>query len=431
MGILFDIAYLGLAMALSPLLLYRMATREKYRAGFFQRFGNMPRRAGQRECIWVHAVSVGEAKIAGLLVKELEKEFPGWDVVVSTTTNTGQTIARKELPGRTIFYCPLDFSWTTRRAVRRLRPSCLVLIELELWPNLLRSAAKAGIPAIVMNGRITEQGAARYRWLRRIAPWVFSGECVRLFCVQNDTYAERLRGVGVPADGIRVTGMMKYDAMRVKVGPDAQGRIRKMIGLAGEDLVIVGASVYTDEVVSLTEIYREVRREFPGARLILAPRHMEGLSDMLRGIERQGLKAIRWSTVSNEHPADLENGDAVVVVDTMGELVDICSIASCVFVGKSLFTSAAGGHNMLEPAGLGKAVLFGPHTSNFDEEARLLLDGGGAVRVEDAGALKEQIVGLLGSKSKRDEFGAKARQVVLDNIGATKRNIECLKEVVS
>ncbi|MEW6357225.1 MAG: glycosyltransferase N-terminal domain-containing protein [Planctomycetota bacterium] len=431
MGILIDIAYLGLITALSPVLLYRMATREKYRAGFSQRFGNVPCRVGGRKCIWVHAVSVGEAKIAGLLVKNLEKEFPDWDIVVSTTTNTGQEIARKELPGRIIFYYPLDFSWTTRRALRRIRPSCLILIELELWPNLLRHAAKAGIPVIVMNGRITEKGAARCRWVRRIAPWVFSGESVRLFCVQNETYAGRLRDVGAPMDCIRTTGMMKYDAMNVEVGPQAQRRVRKMLGLGGEALVIVGASVYTDEIVSLAGIYREARRKFPNARLVLAPRHMEQLNEMRGGIERQGLKVVRRSTASEEQPADLQGGDAVVLVDTMGELVDICSVASCVFVGKSLFDSAAGGHNMLEPAGLGKAVLFGPHTSNFDEEARLLLEGGGAIRVADAEQLQNEVLGLLASAEKRNQLGANARQVVLQNMGATKRNIECFKEIVS
>jgi 3-deoxy-D-manno-octulosonic-acid transferase len=184
----------------------------------------------------------------------------------------------------------------------------VVLIELELWPNLLRNVAKANVPVIVMNGRITEKGAAWHRWLRCVAPWVFSERCVRLFCVQNDIYAERLRGLGVSEDRIRVTGMMKYDAMSVEIGSDVQGRVRKMLGLGSQDLVIVGASVYTDEAIVLAEIYQHVRGGCPDARLILVPRHMEELSDILRGIGRQGLKVVKRSTVSEDHPADLGDG---------------------------------------------------------------------------------------------------------------------------
>lgn len=430
MGLLIDAAYLGLIALLSPVLLYRMATQEKYRKGFTQRFGNVPRREGDRRCLWIHAVSVGEAKLAGLLVRELRREFPDWDIVVSTTTSTGQAMAAKELPDTPVFYYPLDFSWATRSALRRIRPDAIVLIELELWPNLLRNARKAGIPVIVVNGRITERGAGRYRWLARVAPWLFRGDCIRMFCVQNEVYAERLRGLGAPADRVRVTGMMKHDAINVEVAQGRGGRMKKLLGLGERALVIVGASVYTDEIATLAALYREVRGEMPEVRLILVPRHMEHLGEMLRAVEKQGLRALRRSTLSEEQPADLADGEAVVVVDTMGELVDICSLASCVFVGKSLFESAAGGHNMLEPAALGKAVLFGSYTANFEEEARLLLEGGGALRVRDAEELKRGIVELLRSESRRNELGARARQVVLDNRGATMRNVALLKRVL-
>jgi len=430
MGVLIDIAYLGLIAALSPVLLYRIATREKYRAGFFQRFGAAPRRDGATRCLWVHAVSVGEAKIVGILIPQLEKAFPGWEIVISTTTHTGRQIIEKEHPHKTVFYFPLDFSWVTARCLRRVRPDCLILIELELWPNLLRHAARQGLPVVVVNGRITEKGAVRHRWLARLAPWLFSGESVKLFCTQNETYAERLRALGVPSDCIAVTGMMKHDAMSVEIDAAARGRMRKLLGIGERELVIVGASVYTDEVAALAAAFGELREEFPQARLVLVPRHMERLDDMIAAIEDNHLTSVRRSTLSEDSPADLLNGEVVVLVDTMGELVDICAVASCVFVGKSLFPSAAGGHNMLEPAGLGRAVLFGPHTANFEEEARLLMEGGGAVRVRDGAELKGALADLLTSEEKRDRLGARARELVAENQGATAENIRLLKNIL-
>lgn len=422
MSLVWDILYLFALVFGLPVLLYRMCTQRKYRSGILERLGALPRRAGSAECLWVHGVSVGEVLAARTLIEEFRKRRPDWDVVVSTTTDTGLERARTTYPDCLVIRYPLDFTIAIRSAFVRIRPSLIVLMELEMWPNFVRQAHRQGIPVVIVNGRLSERGfrlQKRFRFLL-----ARSYDRLARIAAQTPEYAGRFAGAGAPAQRITVTGSLKYDAVPRHVG-DAEG-LRRELGVAADEKLIVAGSTTIGEEEILLDVYSRLKVHFPKLRLAVVPRHPERFDAAEAIILRRGFACLRRSKVAGGKG----DGSAVILGDTMGELVRFYAAASVVFVGKSL-AYPGGGQNMMEPAALGKPVVFGPHTANFAETRDLLLASEAAVEVRDARSLQTALKGLLEDEKRSAEMGTRARAVIDAARGATERTLDILEEVLA
>ena len=421
MTFLLDAAYTLALIVLAPVLLVRAFFTNRWRVGWPQRFGGVPRRKGDRPCVWIHAVSVGEANLIRPFVQALLDDEPGWDVVVSTFTNTGQKIARDHYGDRALVcYSPIDFSWVLRRFFRRLRPDVIVLVELELWPNWVRLAHRKGVPILIVNGRMREDKVGAYGRLRWLWSPLRDPSSRNLYCVQNETYADRFRRAGFPPERVRVTGTMKYDAVADAVEPARLEALRAALGLSEGARVWAGACTWPGEEAICLRVHRRLLETFPDLRLTLAPRHIERAGAVEAEIRTAGFACRRRSAEGQDAPRD-----AVLLLDTVGELVTAYALTEAAFVGKSL--TAVGGHNVLEPAALGVPVLFGPKTENFAEESRLLLDAGAATLVQDETELYNALLALLSDAETSHRQGAAGREAVRREQGAVLRNLEVLR----
>jgi 3-deoxy-D-manno-octulosonic-acid transferase len=351
------------------------------------------------------------------LVSALRARWPEAEIVLSTVTATGAAVARARLPGAAVFTCPLDLPRPVRRALARVDPRALVVLETELWPNLFRALAGAGRPVAVVNGRISDRSYRRYRRVRALFGRVLRD--VALFAMQSAEDARRVIDLGAPADRVTVTGSLKMD------GPDADGEAgpawRERLGL-GDRTVWVAGSTHRGEEDAVLAAFRTARARRADLRLVLAPRHPERVEE----VEAQA-RAAGWRVARRSRPAGAGDAD-VVLLDTVGELGSLYGAADVVFVGGSLVP--IGGHNVIEPARHGKAVLFGPHMGNFREAAALLVGAAGAVQVTDAAALGPAVARLLEDAGERARLGAAARAAVRGHQGALRRTVEALGPVL-
>lgn len=426
MPFLLNVVYLTLLLACAPLLAFRAFRSGKYREGWAEKvMGKAPLRISEGPCLWFHAVSVGEVLLLKPIVEELARRRPGWEVVVSTTTNTGLSVARRTFPDLVTFYAPLDFSWATRRALARVRPTVLALVELELWPNLVHAAKAAGARVAIVNGRLSHRSHRGYRKLRGpLGPTLRQLDAV---AAQTDEYAERFVDLGVPRQRVRVTGSLKYDGLETDRSNPQTLALRRELGLAAADLVFVAGSTMEGEEAAALAAYRRARMAHPRLRLILVPRHAERFERVAAWLEQQGEPFVRRS-----QPAQARHRSEpppVVLVDTLGELAAVWGLADVAFVGGSLLPGR-GGQNMMEPAAFGASVLFGPYTSNFRETVEQLLQRGGARQVADAAELTEALIEDLDEPELAAARGAAARSYVLAQHGASDRTLAELDRLV-
>jgi 3-deoxy-D-manno-octulosonic-acid transferase len=391
---------------------YPLAARE--RLGFL-RVPPPPAPGGR---FWVHAVSVGEVMAAVPLVQALRARWPEADVVVSTVTATGQRVAQARLGDvAALVTFPLDFHGAVRRAVRRVGPRCFVALETELWPNLLRALSRAGVPAVLANGRISDRSYRRYRRVRLLFRRVLAD--VALFCMQSEEDARRIIALGASPDRVVVTGNLKMEAPAGEAG--AERLWRRLLHL-GEAPVVVAGSTHRGEEALVLDAFLAARGRADGLRLILAPRHPERLDEVESLAGGRGLRVVRRSRVTAGQAAP------VILLDTVGELASLYGVADVIFVGGSLVP--IGGHNVIEPALHGKPVIFGPHMGNFREAARLLVHGGGGVQVRDGEELATAMVRLLEDPRARQAAGQAAWRAVRTHQGACVRTVEALQGVV-
>jgi 3-deoxy-D-manno-octulosonic-acid transferase len=368
-----------------------------------------------RPCGWVHAVSVGEAIAATPVLEALRRTWPALPLVVSTVTETGARVVRERFAGLARHrYFPLDFPGAVRRTIASIQPAFFLCMETELWPNALRALAARGIPSMIANGRLSDRSFSRYRLVRGAMRRVLAD--VTVFAMQSDEDARRMIALGAPPERVVVAGNLKHDAL-----PDPSGAAdlwRRLIGLSSGQPVWIAGSTHRGEDEAVLEAHRRARVERPGIVLVLAPRHPERVGEVLALAATSGFTTVRRS----ELPIRTRDGVPIIVLDTVGELAQMYSIADVVFVGGSLVP--LGGHNLLEPALRGKPVLFGPHTSNFREAAAILTTSGGGLVVHDAAELAGQLRRLLGNPGLRAQLGAAAREAAASRHGATRVTLD-------
>jgi 3-deoxy-D-manno-octulosonic-acid transferase len=424
-GMILDLVYLIALFALSPWLAWRAARTGRYRAGLAAKLlGRVAvQNPDKRPVAWFHAVSVGEVNLLGTLVPAFRRAHPGWHVVVSATTDTGLTEARKRFADADVIAWPFDFTWTVRAALRTVNPALVVLTESELWPNFLAAARARGVPVVVANARMSPRS---YRRLRR-----FAGVARRLlyrnvsaFAVQETEYAERFIALGVPREKVSVTGSIKYDGALKPRDTAATAKLRAVLGPA--PLVWLAGSTHAPEEAIILRAFARLRERFPHLRLILVPRHPDRFEEVARLVESSGLPFVRRSRVV----APLPEMPAVVLLDTVGELGAAWGLADVGFTGGSL-DGARGGQSMIEPAGYGVPCAFGPHVWNFKDAAKRLVEVGGAILVPDASALETELARLISDVDLRARMGTAARELVQRQQGATARTLAVLDRFIT
>jgi len=420
-----DIVYLLAGLVYFPVALYHALILGKNRRGWGQRFGGVPTLDPAVPRIWIHAVSLGEINATPRLVAALRERLPHTDIVFSTTTDTGYARAVQLYGADRVFRFPLDFSLVISRVLRRVRPTMIVLVELEVWYNLVRMAKVSGIPLAVVNGRLTQRSARRFHRLGPFARSMFSD--LAWVGAQDETIAGRFRSLGVPVDRVEVTSSLKWDTAAVTDRVDGADALAAAVGLDGSRPVWVCGSTGPGEEVMLLEAYRAILRQVQPV-LVLVPRKPERFEEVARFIADAGFACVRRSMRPDGTEAATDSGSGVVLGDTMGELRKFYSLADMVFVGRSLVP--LGGSDPMEVAALGKPIVAGPHMENFESPVSLL-SAADAIRVVETAADLPSVIGeLLADPSARARLGAAAREVVLRNQGATQRTADQLVRLI-
>ena len=420
MPYLLNLLYLLLILAALPWLVCAAVRKGKYRQGYAAKlFGLVPRRDSGKTCIWLHAVSVGEVNLLAPLIREIERRRPDWECVVSTTTMTGMALAKKKYAHLTVFYCPLDFSWAVRAAVRRIRPDVLVLAELELWPNLIRAAHRGAAKVAVINGRLSEPSFRGYRRIRPLVARLMRQ--IDLVAVQNETYAGRFRALGARPETVHVTGSMKYDGARTDRDNPATRRLSELAGFEPGDVVLLAGSTQEPEEAVALDVYRRLCPTWPRLRLVLVPRHPERFEAVARLLNESGVPWQRRTDLDHYEP---NRTARVLLVDVVGELGTWWGTAAIAFVGGSL--GNRGGQNMIEPAAYGAAVSFGPNTRNFRDIVAAVLARDAAVVVHDGDELAGFVRRCLEDPTYAATLGSRAKELVVEQLGATERTFELM-----
>ena len=396
--------------------------------GWLMRLGCYPdavrRRLSRPGAIWVHAVSVGEVMAAQPLLHELAAQYPDAPLVLSTITPTGFDVASRMVHDRGVaIFGPLDFGVVVKRTLRMLRPRILLLMESELWPNLIRLTKRQGIPVLVVNGRVSERAAHRSRLVK---PWLTTWlQSVDGFLMQTEADAARVIRMGARRAQVTVLGSLKWDASVASRPQDAQlHALAQRLGLRAEEALIVGGSTHRGEEAALLDAFRTVRRDGQPARLVIAPRHLERVGEVEALVRQRGFSAQRITRL-----LDASCPWEVAVIDTLGQLPAYYGLASVVFVGGSLIPH--GGQNPLEPASLGKPVIFGPSMHNFAEIARRLLDRHAARQLASGAELAPAIQALLTDVLAARTMGRRAQELIEHSVGCTQRTLDVLRPLLT
>jgi len=422
-NLLFHVGY----GAMLPFYLPKLIRRGNFRARFGERFGrfapDVAARLREKPRVWVHAVSVGEAKLAGTLINELRRRKPEDTYIISTTSTTGRAVCEKfAAPDDVVIYLPIDFTGCVRRALRVVNARALILVEAEIWPNLIR---RVKCPVVLACARISDKSAPNYKRLRWWLKDVF--KCFAVMLAQSETDRARLVAAGADAGKITVTGSAKFDAPPPDAG--AAEKARATFALAGidadKDFVVLGGSTWPGEEAALARAWKGM----PGARLVIVPRHAERGDEIEAELRGMGVEIIRKSKIGKLGNCKIAKlgGNFMFLVDTTGELSALYHHASVVFVGKSLPPNK-GAQNMIEPAALGKPVVTGPNSQNFTSVMEPFRAANAIAEVQNSGELAEKLLFLAMNKTERDALGARAKAVVESQRGALARTAD---EIVS
>ena len=410
---------------MSPIFLLK---REKYASGFWQRLGFLPEfKPNENAVIWLHCVSVGETNAAGPLVEEITKQFPAHRLIISTTTRTGQILARNIFKNKaeTIFYFPFDFKFSVRRALRRFKPEVVLLMETELWFNFLREANKSGARTVIVNGRLSERSFNRYSYIKKFIRRVLS--YVDLALMQENADAKRLMSLGAHPGKVRVTGNIKFDQSFEP--SELTAVLRDRFAVTKDAPLIVAASTHAPEEKWILEAFKKLWKASPAnlPRLLIAVRHPERFAEVAELIKATGFDWARRSA----NPAEGDRTAEIILLDSIGELRAALPLAEIVFVGGSLIPH--GGQSILEPAVSGKVIVTGFYTMNFVAAVKEFLDKNALIQLPETNeeSIADDLAGifaeLLKNVEKCEELSKNALEVMQNNRGATAKTIENLK----
>jgi 3-deoxy-D-manno-octulosonic-acid transferase len=424
---LYSLVTLLALVALSPYFVYQALRHNKYVGSVRQRLGYLPVsfNLDGDDSIWVHAVSVGEVLAARSLIADLRRRYPRLRIFLSTTTLAGQQLARRNVTDvDAVFYFPFDWRFAVRRTLNRVQPRLFVMIETEIWPNLLRECRRREIATVLVNGRISYRSFPRYRLIRPFFRRVLAD--IDRFCVQGDEAARRLISLGADPARITITGSLKFDALEGIPTPGrGRERVLRFFRMSASRPVLVAGSTLKGEEEAVVRAFNRLRTTCSNPLLVMAARHPERFAEVERLCRQEGLSTVRRT----ELPIDAEPRADAVVLDTIGELAEVYQIATIVFVGGSLVR--AGGHNILEPAVFGKPIVVGPYMENFAEIAETFLANDAAVQVRSDRELETAVVSLMGDPVRRARLGAAARALVDANRGAKDKTLAVIAGLVS
>jgi len=415
-------------IVVSPYFVYQAIRYKKYIGSFGQRLGYLPisLNVDGEESIWIHAVSVGEALTARALAEDLKTRYPRLRLFLSTTTMAGQEVARRSLHHvDAVFYFPFDWTFIVRRTLDIVKPRVFIMMETEIWPNLLRICRKRAVKTVVINGRISSRSYPRYQLIRPFFRRVLAD--VDRFCMQSEESARRLVDLGADPARITVTGSLKFDSLEMPASTShgrPRERVLRFFHVSPNRPVLVAGSTSRGEEVAVLRAFARIKTTMPTALMIVAPRQAERFGEVERLSCDMGLVTTRRS----ELPIDDEPRADVVVLDTIGELAQLYQVATAVFVGGSLVDQ--GGHNILEPAMFGKPIVFGPHMQNFKEIADAFVTNGAAVQIQSERELEEALLTLVTDPVRRARLGAAARALVEANRGAKNKTLAVIAGLV-
>jgi 3-deoxy-D-manno-octulosonic-acid transferase len=412
----------GLLVTLPYWLMQRLR-HGKYRAGLSERLGRIPQRLTVqplRPTIWVHAVSVGEVLAVSGLVGELKRRFPNYRIVISTTTDTGQKLARSRFGAENAFYFPLDFAFAIRPYLRQLRPELIVIAETEFWPNFLRLGKASSARIVIVNARISDRSWPRYRRFQHLLARVLRQ--VDLFLTQTEEDARRLAQIGAPQERIQVTGNLKFD-VPAPVAPPIIASLLAAFNQADAGPVIVCGSTVEGEEPILLQAFVNILASHPRAVLILAPRHPERFNEVAELLSQLGIRFWRRSMWSGDPIVA-----GVLLIDSIGELAALYSLADVAFVGGSLVPR--GGHNIIEPALYGVPIVVGNHTENFRDIVSLF-QSRDAVRVVGPAELPLAFMELISNPAERIALGRRGAETLRAQMGATQRTMQALEHLLT
>jgi 3-deoxy-D-manno-octulosonic-acid transferase len=376
-----------------------------------------------RRVIWVHALSVGEVLSAVSLLHNLRDEFPQYELFFTTTSETGQQVAQERLAGLNcrFSYLPLDLWWIVRRMVKTIGARLFVLVETDLWPNLLWCLAREGTPVVLVNGKISDRSFPRYRLGRRFISEAFNN--IDVLCMQSEEDGRRMRMLGVKASKVEVTGNIKFDQPSSKSVRSERDQLKRELGWIPPSATWIAGSTHPGEEYIILKVYAKLREEFPTLGLILAPRSQQRFAEVFGMVKKRGWQTARRSQLSGENRRSVQID--VLVLDTLGELASFYSLGNFAFVGGSLVNF--GGHNPLEPAQRGLPVVFGPHMENFKEVSTILTESGGGFQISTEAELFEQVKCWLVAPAKCKKQGEKALGILEAHQGAVARSMEVIR----
>lgn len=400
----------------------------KYVTGLKERLGNLSLTKSDNPVVWLHCVSVGEAQAAQSLVRALGQNFPRHDLAISTTTVTGQQMARSLFGEQAaIFYFPIDWAWTVRRAMRMIQPSAVFVMETEVWPRLFRECRKQDIPVALLNGRLSEKSFRRYKLVRSFISRVLNDLTVA--AVQTSDDADRFRELGLAKERIKVFGNLKFDSASISTDSGLTEEIRARFAFDKNRPLIVAASTHAPEEMVVLQAFKQARHSHPAARLLVAPRHPERFHEVAALLEESVFMVGRRSAPKSDSDAQ----DDIVLLDTIGELRDVYPLADIVFMGGSLIPH--GGQNVIEPAAHGICTITGPHTHNFAAVTKAMLDENALIQLtsasDSASELASVLTQFLSDGKRRHEIGERAKAVCRRNQGATGRSVELISQILS
>ncbi|MBR4695113.1 MAG: 3-deoxy-D-manno-octulosonic acid transferase, partial [Selenomonadaceae bacterium] len=428
MQLLYNIAAIVLVIPILLIFLVR-ATRER---GFLERirqsvFGIFPPHAldkvEKKNCIWVHAASVGEIVATSPLIKEFRREFPKSPILVSVVTTSGYEMANRIIKDAdSIIYYPLDFPWIAGRVLRRIHPRVFLPVETEMWPNFLKTARELKVPVMMVNGRISDKSVKRYKYLRSMLSDMIG--TMTKFAMQSPIDADYIKRLGAPPELVTITGNTKFDQTYTDVSPEEKRQILEEMGLAGNDGIFLAGSTHRGEEQFVLQAFRVLRESHPAAKLVIAPRELLRTMEVTHICKSAGFQ-VATRTDLQEHPA---TGHDIVILNTIGELGKVYSIGDVIYVGGSLISH--GGHNILEPAAHGKAIIVGYNMFNFKDTHALFTKRNACITVKDAEELSEKVAKLFNDPQERRRMEQETLDIVNENKGAARKSAVILRDML-